>query len=151
MCYQTTRTIKMKLGCLILFIAALCGCSCGTAPQFVRRDLEEASFEYHQKDGIQREVQWKDVAQQDQEQILKWLADSPMNGRRCFTTYVPVVVVRAKKFNVNFTGNLAVCNYESDSGGWRQTSRTMSDADEKVRECIMRTVQGSPLTTSPLH
>lgn len=131
----------MKVMFVAVIVALICGCSCQTAPQFVKRDLEGAMFEYHQKDGVLREVRWNDIDQQGKMQLLKWLADSPMNGRISLATYVPIVVIRAKRFNVNFTGDIAVCNYESDSGGWKQSSRTMSNADEKVRECIIRTVE----------
>ena len=54
----------MKVMFVAVIGALICGCSCQTALQFVKRDLEGAMFEYHQKDGVLREVGWNDFDQQ---------------------------------------------------------------------------------------
>ena len=103
-------------------------------------------FEHHQDNGLQSEAKWADLSQDDQALQSHWMLHSPLEGRGTLVTYVPVIVVRASKFNLNFTGDLVVCNYEVRPGKWRQVSRKMTMEDEQVRQCILRVIEkkGNP-------
>ena len=127
---------------LVVFAAITClGCSCSTTPQLMKQDVESAVFEHHQDNGSQTEAKWADLSQDDQTLLSHWMLHSPLEGRGTFVTYVPVIVVRASKFNLNFTGNLVVCNYEVRPGKWRQVSRKKTTEDEQVRQCILRVIE----------
>lgn len=106
--------------------------SCGSPPRFEKDALENAMFECHQRNGIQRGVEWSNLSSQDQNVLLRWFSQNPVHGRLCLNTYAPDVVVKTSKFNVNFTGGLVICNYETHSGHWRQLSRKMKDDDKEV-------------------
>ena len=133
----------MKCGCwqkiaVVLAVATCLGCSCNTTPQLMKQDVESVVFERHQDNGLQSEAKWVDLSQDEQSLISHWLLNSPLEGRVSLVTYVPVIVVRAKKFNFNFTGDLVVCNYEERPGKWRQVIRKINAEDEQARQCIMR-------------
>ena len=124
---------------IIAFAVAIClGCSCSTTPQLMKQDVESVVFERHQDNGLQSEAKWADLSQDEQSLISHWLLNSPLEGRVSLVTYVPVIVVRAKKFNFNFTGDLVVCNYEERPGDWKQVIRKINAEDEQARQCIMR-------------
>ena len=136
----------MKCGCwqkisIVLTVATCLGCSCGTTPQLMKQDVESVVFEYHQENGLQSNVKWADLSQDDQAVLSHWMLNSPLEGRGTIVTYVPIIVVRAKKFNLNFTGDLVVCNYEIKSGKWRQVSRKMTAEDEQAKQCILRVIE----------
>lgn len=103
--------------------------------------VESMVFERHNDNGLQSEAKWADLSQDEQTLLSQWMSNSPLEGRGSLVTYVPVVVVRAKKFNLNFTGNLVVCNYEARPGKWRQVTRKMTAEDEQVRQCILRVIE----------
>ena len=91
---------------IIAFAVAIClGCSCSTTPPLMKQDV----FERHQDNGLQSEAKWADLSQDDQALLSHWMLHSPLEGRGTLVTYVPVIVVRASKFNLNFTGDLVVC------------------------------------------
>lgn len=134
----------MKCGCwqmmsvIVLATATYQGCSCGTMPQLMRQDVESVVFEHHQDNGLQLEAKWADLSQDEQTVLYHWMSNSPLEGRvGGLVTYVPIVVVRAKRFSLNFTGDLVVCNYEVKTGKWRQVSRKMTAKDEQARKCIL--------------
>lgn len=136
----------MKCGCWhkisIIFAVVTClGCSCSTTPQLMKQDVESAVFEHHQDNGSQTEAKWADLSQDDQTLLSHWMLHSPLEGRGTLVTYVPVIVVRASKFNLNFTGDLVVCNYEVRPGKWRQVSRKMTTEDAQVKQCILRVIE----------
>lgn len=107
----------------------------------MKQDVESVVFEYHQENGLQSNVKWADLSQDDQAVLSHWMLNSPLEGRGTIVTYVPIIVVRAKKFNLNFTGDLVVCNYEIKSGKWRQVSRKMTAEDEQAKQCILRVIE----------
>ena len=123
---------------VVLAVATCLGCSCNTTPKLMKQDVESVVFERHQDNGLQSEAKWADLSQDEQSLISHWLLNSPLEGRVSLVTYVPVIVVRAKKFNFNFTGDLVVCNYEERPGKWRQVIRKINAEDEQARQCIMR-------------
>ena len=136
----------MKCGCwqkiLVFFAVVTClGCSCSTTPQLMKQDVESVVFECHQENGLQLDAKWSDLSQYEQSVLSQWMTKSPLEGRGTLVTYMPVIVIRAKKFNVNFTGDLVVCNYEVKPGKWRQVSRTMTTEDEQVRQCVLRVTE----------
>lgn len=104
----------------------------------MKEDVESVVFECHQDNGSQSEAKWVDLSQDEQSVLSQWMMNSPLEGQRTLATYVPVIVIRAKKFNLNFTGDLVVCNYEVSPGKWRQVSRKMTSEDEQVRQCMLR-------------
>lgn len=133
----------MKCGCwqkvsIVIALATCLGCSCSTTPQLMKQDVEGVVFERHQDNGLQSEAKWADLSQEEQSLISHWLLNSSLEGRVSLVTYVPVIVVRAKKFNFNLTGDLVVCNYEERPGRWRQVIRKINVEDEQARQCIMR-------------
>jgi len=136
----------MKRGCwqkmfvIVLAVATYQGCSCSTMPQLTKQDVESVVFERHQDNGLQLEAKWADLSQDEQTLLSHWMLNSPLEGQVSLVTYVPVVVVRAKRFNLNFTGDIVVwvCNYEVKPGKWRQITRKINPEDEQVRQCIMR-------------
>ena len=138
------RIKKMKCGCwqkisvIVLAVATYQGCSCSTMPQLMKQDVESVVFERHQDNGLQLEAKWADLSQDEQTLLSHWMLNSPLEGQVSLVTYVPVVVVRAKRFNLNFTGDIVVCNYEVKPGKWRQITRIINPEDEQVRQCIMR-------------
>ena len=127
-----------KISVIVLAVATFQGCSCSTMPQLMKQDVESVVFERHQDNGLQSEAKWADLSQDEQSLISHWLLNSPLEGRVSLVTYVPVIVVRAKKFNFNFTGDLVVCNYEERPGDWKQVIRKINAEDEQARQCIMR-------------
>lgn len=134
----------MKCGCwqmmsvIVLATATYQGCSCGTMPQLMKQDVESVVFEHHQDNGLQLEAKWADLSQDEQTVLYHWMSNSPLEERvGGLVTYVPIVVVRAKRFSLNFTGDLVVCNYEVKPGKWRQVSRKMTAEDEQARKCIL--------------
>ena len=136
----------MKCGCwqiisVVLAVATCLGCSCNTTPQLMKQDVQNVVFEHHQDNGLQSEAKWADLSQDDQALLSHWMLHSPLEGRGTLVTYVPVIVVRASKCNLNFTGDLVVCNYEVRPGKWRQVSRKMTTEDEQVRQCILRVIE----------
>ena len=136
----------MKCGCwqkisIIFTVVSCLGCSCSTTPQLMKQDVESAVFEHHQDNGSQREAKWADLSQDEQYVLSQWMTRSPLEGRGTLVTYMPVIVIRAKKFNLNFTGDFVVCNYEVRSGKWRQVLRKLTTEDEQVRQCILRVIE----------
>ena len=117
------------------------GCSCRTTTQLTKQDVESVVFERHQDNGLCSEAKWTDLSQEEQALLSNWMFNSSLEGKRSIVTYVPVIVVRAKKFNLNFTGDLVVCNYEVRPGKWRQVSRKMTAEDEQVRQCVLRVME----------
>lgn len=107
----------------------------------MKQDVESAVFEHHQDNGSQREAKWADLSQDEQYVLSQWMTRSPLEGRGTLVTYMPVIVIRAKKFNLNFTGDFVVCNYEVRSGKWRQVLRKLTTEDEQVRQCILRVIE----------
>lgn len=137
----------MNCGCwqkllAIFFAVTICqGYSCSTRPQLMKQDVESVVFERHQDNGLQLDAKWADLSQDEQTLLSHWMSNSPLEGRGSLVTYVPVVVVRAKKFNFNFSGDLVVCNYEASPGKWRQVTRKMTEEDELVRQCILKVME----------
>lgn len=137
----------MKCGCwqkmsvIVLAAATYLGCSCSTMPQLMKQDVESVVFEQHQDNGLQLEAKWADLSQDEQTVLYRWMSNSPLEGREGgLVTYVPIVVVRAKRFSLNFTGNLVVCNYEVKPGKWKQVTRKMTTEDEQARQCILNVI-----------
>ena len=126
---------------VVLAVATCLGCSCNTTPKLMKQDVESAVFEHHQNNGSQTEAKWADLSQDDQTLLSHWMLHSPLEGQGTLVTYVPVIVVRASKFNLNFTGDLVVCNYEVRPGKWRQVSRKKTTEDEQVRQRILRVIE----------
>ena len=122
---------------IVLAVATFQGCSCSTMPQLMKQDVESVVFERHQDNGLQLEAKWADLSQDEQTLLSHWMLNSPLEGRGSLVTYVPVVVVRAKRFSLNFTGDLVVCNYEVKPGKWRQVTRKMTAEDEQAKQCIL--------------
>ena len=136
----------MKCGCwqkiaVVLAVATCLGCSCNTTPQLMKQDVESVVFQHHQDNGLQLEAKWADLSQDERALLSHWMLNSPLEGRGSLVTYVPVVVVRAKKFNLNFSGDLVVCNYEASPGKWRQVTRKMTAEDKQVRQCVLRVIE----------
>ena len=133
----------MKCGCwqkisaIVLAVATYQGCSCRTMPQLMKQDVESVLFERHQDNGLQLEAKWADLSQDEQALLSHWMLNSSLEGRESLLTYVPVVVVRTKRFSLNFTGDLVVCNYEVKPGKWRQVTRKMTAEDEQAKQCIL--------------
>ena len=130
-----------KISVIVLAVATFQGCSCSTMPQLMKQDVESVVFECHQDNGLQLEAKWADLSQDEQTLLSHWMLNSPLEGRGSLVTYVPVVMVRAKRFSLNFTGDLVVCNYEVKPGKWRQVTRKMTAEDEQVRQCILRVIE----------
>ena len=130
-----------KISVIVLAVATFQGCSCSTMLQLMKQDVESVVFECHQDNGLQLEAKWADLSQDEQTLLSHWMLNSPLEGRGSLVTYVPVVVVRAKRFSLNFTGDLVVCNYEVKPGKWRQVTRKMTAEDEQVRQCILRVIE----------
>ena len=87
---------------IVAFAVAIClGCSCSTTPQLMKQDVESVVFERHQDNGLQSEAKWADLSQDDQALLSHWMLHSPLEGRGTLVTYVPMVVIRAKRFNFN--------------------------------------------------
>ena len=133
-----SRMCWQKMFVIVLAVATYQGCSCSTMPQLTKQDVESVVFERHQDNGLQLEAKWADLSQDEQTLLSHWMLNSPLEGQVSLVTYVPVVVVRAKRFNLNFTGDIVVCNYEVKPGKWRQITRKINPEDEQVRQCIMR-------------
>ena len=91
-----------KISVIVLAVATFQGCSCSTMPQLMKQDVESVVFECHQDNGLQLEAKWADLSQDEQTLLSHWMLNSPLEGRGSLVTYVPVIVVRAKKFNFNF-------------------------------------------------
>lgn len=126
---------------IVLAAATYLGCSCSTMPQLMKQDVESVVFEQHQDNGLQLEAKWADLSQDEQTVLYRWMSNSPLEGREGgLVTYVPIVVVRAKRFSLNFTGNLVVCNYEVKPGKWKQVTRKMTTEDEQARQCILNVI-----------
>ena len=134
MCWQ-------KIPVIVLAVAICQGCSCSTMSQSVKQDVESVVFERHQDNGLQSEAKWADLSHDEQSLLSHWMLNSSFEGRGALVTYVPVVVIRAKRFNLNSTGDLVVCNYEVKPGKWRQITRKMTADDEQVRQCILRVTE----------
>lgn len=107
----------------------------------MKQDVESVVFEWHQENGLQSDAKWADLSQDEQSVLSQWMTKSPLEGRGTLVTYMPEIVIRAKKFNLNFTGDLVVCNHEVRPGKWRQFSRKMTTEDEQVRQCILRVIE----------
>lgn len=126
---------------IVLAAATYLGCSCSTMPQLMKQDVESVVFEQHQDNGLRLEAKWADLSQDEQTVLYRWMSNSPLEGREGgLVTYVPIVVVRAKRFSLNFTGNLVVCNYEVKPGKWKQVTRKMTTEDEQARQCILNVI-----------
>ena len=139
------RIEKMKCGCwqkiaVVLAVATCQGCSCNTTPQLMKQDVESVVFQHHQDNGSQTEAKWADLSQDEQTLLSHWMLNSSLEGRGSLVTYVPVVVVRAKRFSINFTGDLEVCNDKVKPDKCRQVTRKMTTEDEQVRQCILRVI-----------
>jgi len=142
----------MKMLYYALIVGALSyGCSCSSFPTIAEKDMADAILECHQENGSQHNVRWSDIPQRDKDLLLRWIANSPMSWNMCFTTYVPILVIRTKKFNINFVGDLVVCNYETDSGVWKQVSRKMDADDKNARKSIIRIMKESRVSDPPIR
>ena len=131
----------MRVGCLAVVVTILCGCSCNTMPQFSRSDLENATFECYLNGECERSMKWSGLPRHCREVLLKWTEVAPANAHSSLSTYAPVVVIRSKKMNVNFTMGLVVSNCEDANGKWKQVVRNMNEQDEEVRDNIINAKQ----------
>ena len=122
----------MKKIFFLIVTGLMVGCSFDVSPKLSTQDLVSVVVERYQDDGQQVDIPWERIPPSVQGLLCQWISASPLDGRMDFATYAPKIVLRAKRFNVNFTGDRAVCNFEEKSGRWVQCSRVMNGLDREI-------------------
>ena len=79
----------------------------------MKQDVEGVVFECHQENGLQSDAKWSDLSQDEQSVLSQWMMNSPLEGRGTLVTYVPMVVIRAKRFNFNLQAILQFATMRS--------------------------------------
>jgi hypothetical protein len=62
-------------------------------------------------------------------QFVRWLKDNETGWSIAPATYAPSVEVRGKKFAINFHPTLAILNFQSPDGNYRQYSKEIKETD----------------------
>jgi hypothetical protein len=90
---------------------------------------ETLTIETHELNGISKGNKEIRKGEETYSRLKKWLEENEKGWEPSLVTFVPSIVVRGKKFNLNFHSRRAILNFQSQDGQWHQYVKGITEAD----------------------
>jgi hypothetical protein len=124
------NTIKWRFLRLTIIAMALWMAGCSSANRAVEVCKLDSANQIVEYENGRLVVERSIVDGSDQQRnIDSWLRSHADGWRADFVNYVPVRMIRGKRFTLNFHPALCILNYQTSDGVWKQVSRLVPPAD----------------------